>query len=50
MITALRGAGYHFYDWPAPPGVGGAVVRLVMSYDVAPAEVDALVAAARRAG
>ncbi len=50
VITALRAEGFHFYDWPAPPGVEGAVVRLVTSYDIAPAAVEALVAAARRAG
>jgi threonine aldolase len=48
VITALRAAGFGFYDWPAPPGVDGPVVRLVTAYDVAPAAVDALVAAARR--
>ena len=47
VIAALRSAGFRFYDWPAPPGVDGAVVRLVTSYDVATAEVDALLAAAR---
>jgi len=48
MSAALRAAGFRFYDWPAPPGVGGAVVRLVTSYDMTAEEVDALVAAARR--
>ena len=48
VSAALRAAGFHFYDWPAPPGVEGAVVRLVTAYDVAPAEVDALVGVARR--
>jgi len=49
VTAALREQGFHFYDWPAPPGVDGAVVRLVTSYDVAAAEVDALLAAAHRA-
>lgn len=48
VIAALRAAGFRFYDWPAPPGVAGLVARLVTSYDVTAAEVDALVAAARR--
>jgi threonine aldolase len=48
LAAALRAAGFSFYDWPAPPGCEGPVVRLVTSYDVTPADVDALLAAARR--
>ncbi len=48
LIAGLRAAGFRFYDWPAPPGVGGLVVRLVTSYDVTAAAVDALLATARR--
>jgi threonine aldolase len=48
LAADLRHAGYRFYDWPAPPGTPGSCVRLVTSYDVAAADVDGLVDAARR--
>ncbi len=48
VIAGLRAAGFEFYDWPAPPGASGAVVRLVTSWDMAEADIDAFVAAARR--
>jgi len=43
----LRAAGYGFYDWPAPDGETDPVVRLVTSFDMTPADVDGLLAAAR---
>ncbi len=48
LIAALRAERYRFLDWPPPAGVQGPVVRLVTSYDVSAADVDGLVAAARR--
>ena len=50
VAARLREQGYEFYDWPAAPGIGGAVVRLVTSYDMQAADVDGFVAAARRSG
>ncbi len=47
-IERLRATGYHFYDWPAPAGIHGAVIRLVTSFDVCAADVDALILAAHR--
>jgi hypothetical protein len=48
VTLALRAAGYHFYDWPSPPGETAAVVRLVTSYDMTAADVDGFLAVARR--
>jgi len=45
LIEALRAQGFEFYEWPAPPGVHLPVVRLVTAYDMAVADVDALLAA-----
>ena len=45
LIEALRAQGFEFYEWPAPPGVRLPVVRLVTAYDMAVADVDALLAA-----
>jgi len=46
-VTArLRGCGFQFYDWPAPPGEVGAVVRLVTSYDMRASDVDGFLAVA----
>ena len=44
--TALRGQGFAFHDWLAPPGVALPVVRLVTSFATQPDDVDALIAAA----
>jgi len=51
LIDGLRADGFEFYEWPAPPGVNSPVVRLVTAYDMAVADVEALLAAvaARRA-
>jgi threonine aldolase len=49
LIATLRAQGFRFLDWPAPAGAPGSVVRLVTAYDVTTADVDAFVAAARRA-
>ena len=49
VIGALRDAGFEFYDWPAPAGTDGPVVRLVTSWDMTASDADALVATARRA-
>ncbi len=48
VIASLRAGGYEFYDWPAPPGESGSVIRLVTAYDMTTADVDAFVGAARR--
>jgi len=45
LIAALRAQGFEFYEWPAPAEPGSAVVRLVSAYDMAVADVDALLAA-----
>jgi threonine aldolase len=45
LIDGLRADGFEFYEWPAPPGVNSPVVRLVTAYDMAIADVDALLAA-----
>jgi len=47
MIARLQGAGYVFYPWDTPAGVEGTMVRLVTSYDMTDADVDAFVAVAR---
>lgn len=39
--TALRSAGFDFYDWPAPAGAAGAA-RLVTAWNSDPAHVGAL--------
>lgn len=39
--TALRSAGFDFYDWPAPAGAAGAA-RLVTAWNSDPAHVTAL--------
>lgn len=39
--TALRGAGFDFYDWPAPQGAPGAA-RLVTAWNSDPVHVAAL--------
>ena len=44
LIAALRAQGFQFYEWPAPPVAGQPVVRLVTAYDMAAADVDALIA------
>jgi threonine aldolase len=46
-IARLRAAGYEFYDWPAPDGVTGPVVRLVAAYDMQVEDADGFLAAAR---
>ena len=45
-IAALRSAGYAFYDWPAPAAETLPVIRLVTAYDMAAADVEALLRAA----
>jgi threonine aldolase len=50
LVTALRAEGFEFYEWPAPAGVTGPVVRLVTAYDVQAADVDLLLAAIGRLG
>jgi len=47
LIAGLRADGYDFYDWPAPRGHAGPVIRLVTAYDMSPADIEALLAAAR---
>ncbi len=49
VIQGLRGEGFEFYDWPAPSGTDGPVVRLVTSWNMAEADIDAFVESARRA-
>ena len=46
VTAALRAAGFEFYDWPTPPGGTGPAVRLVTSYEMTAADIDALLAAA----
>ena len=46
QIAALKGDGYEFYEWPAPRGETGAVIRLVTAYDMVPEDVEALIGAA----
>jgi threonine aldolase len=47
-IAGLRAGGYEFYDWITPPGEQGPAIRLVTAYDMATADVDALLQAAAR--
>ena len=49
VIAQLRSDGFEFYDWPAPAGVTGCVVRLVAAFDMQIEDADALLAAARAA-
>ena len=49
VIRGLREQGFEVYDWPAPAGTEGPVVRLVTSWDMAEADIDAFVTTARRA-
>ena len=46
VIAGLRAAGFEFYDWPAPSGTEGPIVRLVTSWDMTEADIDGFVAAA----
>ena len=48
-IDALLQDGFEFYRWPAPAGATGPLIRLVTSFCTDPADVDALLAAAKRA-
>ncbi|HLQ12253.1 MAG TPA: low specificity L-threonine aldolase [Steroidobacteraceae bacterium] len=48
LIAALRAQGFEFYEWPAPPGLGSPVVRLVTAFDMREADVDVLLAAVRQ--
>jgi len=48
VVAGLRAAGFEFYDWPAPAGTSGPVVRLVTSFDMVAADVDAFVDRARQ--
>ena len=50
LVSALRAEGFEFYEWPAPAGVAGPVVRLVTAYDMQAADVDLLLAAIGRLG
>jgi threonine aldolase len=45
LIGALRAQDFEFYEWPAPAEPGSSAVRLVTAYDMAPADIDALLAA-----
>jgi threonine aldolase len=45
LIEALRAQGFEFYEWPAPEGLDPPAVRLVTSYDMVFADIDALLAA-----
>ena len=47
VIEALERDGYEFYRWPAPPGLDGTVIRLVTSFDMPDAAVDAFLASAQ---
>jgi threonine aldolase len=49
VIRDLRADGFEFYDWPAPTGGEGPVVRLVTSWNMIEADIDAFIATARRA-
>jgi threonine aldolase len=49
VIGGLRADGFEFYDWPAPSGTEGPVVRLVTSWDMEDADIDRFVASALRA-
>ena len=49
MIAALRTQGFEFYEWPAPRVDNQPIVRLVTAYDMAPADIDALLAAVSQA-
>jgi threonine aldolase len=48
QLAGLRADGYEFYDWPAPRGATGPVIRLVTAYDMVAADVEAFIAAAGR--
>ncbi len=45
LIASLRTQGFEFYEWPAPRIDNQPIVRLVTAYDMAPADIDALLAA-----
>jgi threonine aldolase len=45
LSSALRAAGFEFYEWPAPAGMNTPIVRLVTAYDMVAADVDALLTA-----
>jgi threonine aldolase len=49
MITALRAQGFEFYEWPAARVDNQPIVRLVTAYDMAPTDIDALLAAITQA-
>ncbi|MBS0386939.1 MAG: low specificity L-threonine aldolase [Proteobacteria bacterium] len=49
LVAALRAQGFEFYEWPAPRVDNQPIVRLVTAYDMASADVDALLAAVPRA-
>ena len=48
LAAGLAAEGFGFHGWEAPQGVAGPVMRLVASYATTDADVDALLAAARR--
>jgi threonine aldolase len=48
LVSALRAEAFEFYEWPAPAGVTGPVVRLVTAYDMQAADIDLLLAAVGR--
>lgn len=48
IIEGLERDGFEFYRWPAPAGFGSTVIRLVTSFDMAAADVEGLLTAARR--
>jgi threonine aldolase len=47
-IEALLEEGYSFYRWPAQPGTKTRLIRLVMAWSTREADVDNLLASARR--
>jgi len=47
LADALERDGFEFYRWPLPAGDGEVVIRLVTSWMTTPADVAALLAAAR---
>ena len=48
VIAGLRADGYDFYDWPAPRGESGAVIRLVTAWDMRAEDAEAFIRAATR--
>jgi threonine aldolase len=47
LADALRSEGYQFYEWPYAPATQGLLYRLVTSWDMSAADIDAFIAAAQ---